>query len=488
MAKGKRSRAIPQAQHGPKSARSRHDKRKRLTKRNPVRQRTRAAKFPLVGSVADFAGGVTRLLDRRISFRFPILVAGAMLAAGRRTASRWFQCAGVKEDWDRFYDLLVSLGRSTSSLLLPLLIRIVHRFDPGPGGRWKMALDDSPTQRYGRKVEGANVHYNPTPGPANQAWLYGHNWVCLAFLLTHPLWGVVALPVLSMLYVRQEDVAKLRKRHGEWKFRTKHELALELVRQVIRTMRALGSQAGWLLTMDGAYAAKSLLRPLLAEGVHVISRLRRDAQLYDLPAPKTGRRGRPSIYGTHRLSLAKRAGHADGWEMITFLCRGVEITRRCKTFLATTRLIGGVVRVVLLEHERQNWAAYFCTDPTLDAQSILEIGAERWGIEETFHDVKEVWGAGQQQVRNVWSSIGCWHLNTWLYSVVELTCWDQSAEELVDRSDRKWDNPDRRPSHADRRRKLRREMLEKQFLRDLPKDPKTTKYLAHLKQILALAT
>ena len=488
MAQRKRSAKIPQPQHGPKSAGSRPDKRSRLQQPNPQRGRTTAAKVPLVGELAEFARSMGQLLDARIGFRLPIVLAGALLAAGRRTASRWFQSAGVQDDWDRFYDLLASLGRATSTLMLPLLIRIVRRFDPGPGGRWKMALDDSPTQRYGRKVEGANVHYNPTPGPANQAWLYGHNWVCLAFLLTHSLWGVLALPVLSKLYVRREDIAKLRAQHGKWKFQTKHELALELVRQVIRTLRALGSQAGWLIIMDGAYAAKSLLRPLLKEGAQIISRLRRDARLFDVPTPQAGRRGRPRIYGANRLSLAKRAAQSRGWESSAFLCRGVEITRRYKTFLATTHLTGGVVRVVLLEHARGNWAAYFSTDTTLDAKSILETGAERWSIEETFHDVKEVWGAGQQQVRNVWSSIGCWHLNTWLYSLVELTCWDRPAEELVDRSDRSWDNPDRRPSHADRRRRIRREMLEKQFLVDLPPDLKNTKLLDRLHQLLALAT
>ena len=220
--------------------------------------------------------------------------------------------------------------------------------------------------------------------------------------------------------------------------------------------------------------------------MQVISRLRRDAQLFDLPTRRKGR-GRPRIYG-NRISLAKRAGQSRGWQTITFLCRGVEITRRCKSFLATTRLTGGVVRVVLLQHAPGNWAAYFSTDSALDAQTILETGAQRWAIEETFHDVKEVWGAGQQQVRNVWSSIGCWHLNTWLYSLVELACWERPAEELVDRSDRSWDNPHRRPSHADRRRRIRREMLEEQFLTHLPPDLKKTKFLTRLRQLLALAT
>ena len=487
MAKRTQPGKTPQPQHGPRSSGSRHDRRSRLAKRGARRRRTTAAKVSLVGELAACILAMSQMLDVRVAFRLPIVVAGMLLATGRRTASRWFQCAGVGDDWDRFYELLMSVGRATSSLMLPLVILILRRFDPGPNGRWKVAVDDSPTQRYGRHVEGANVHHNPTPGPAGHSWLFGHNWVCLAVLLTHPLWAVLALPVLSKLYVRRDDVTKLRARHGEWKFQTKHELALELVRELIGTLRGLGSRAGWIILMDGAYAASKLLRGLLAEGAHVISRLRRDAQLYDLPTPVAGRRGRPRIYGEHRIHLAKRAAHPGGWETITFRSRGVEITRRCKTFLATTRLVGGAIRVVLLEHERGNWAAYFSTDITLDARQILQTGAERWAIEETFHDVKEVWGAGQQQVRNVWSNIGCWHLNTWLYSLVELACWDRPAEEIVDRSDRSWDNPNRRPSHADRRRRIRREMLENELLHGLPSGLKNTKILTRLLQLLGLA-
>jgi hypothetical protein len=98
---------------------------------------------------------------------------------------------------------------------------------------------------------------------------------------------------------------------------------------------------------------------------------------------------------------------------------------------------------------------------------ILKIVSDRWSIEEHFHDFKEIGGAGQQQVRNLYSSIGCWHLCSWLYAIVERECWGESAEHLVDRSDRPWDHPDRRPSRADRRRCLARQMLRETFLRDL---------------------
>jgi hypothetical protein len=486
MAKRKRSGGRPQARHSKKSKRSRHDKRKRLDCRNPQRRRTQAAKIPLLGLIAGLAARMAALLDARNGFRLPVVLAGAMLARGRRTASRWFEAAGVADDWDRFYDLLISVGKNTSSLMQPLLSQLVQKFDPGPEGSWTFAIDDSPTQRYGRHVEAANVHHHPTPGPADGPWLYGHNWVCLAMLMPHPLWGVLALALLSMLYVRRADVAKLNQRYG-WEFFTKHQLALQLIRKVVRWLRVLGSKASITVVVDGAYAVRPFLYPLVEEGIRVVSRLRCDAKLFGLPPARTGRPGRPRTYGKNRISLSRRAGCREGWQTITYRSRGVEETRRYKTFLATSQLISGVIRVVLVEYERGEWAAYFSTDSTMSAQAILETVAGRWAIEETFHDVKEIWGAGQQQVRNVWSNIGCWHLNTWLYTMVELATWDAPADELVDRRSRSWDNPDRRPSHADRRRKIAKEMLENQFLTELPDGPNAAKYRARITDLLSFA-
>jgi hypothetical protein len=344
-------------------------------------------------------------------------------------------------------------------------------------------MDDSPTSRYGRHVEGAGVHHNPTPGPADGEWLYGHNWVALAWLATHPVWGVIALPLRSMLYVREVDVPKLAEKY-DWEFRTKHQLGVELLTWFMQSIRVLGVQVKVWLVVDGAYAARPFLLPVLEMDIVVVSRLRKDACLFDLPdAGSHGNR----IYGKNKISLAKRAGHRKGWQTITYQCRGVEVTRQYKTFLATSRLVSGQIRVVIVRFEDGSWAPYFCTDTSAEVRDILEAVAARWAIEEHFHDVKEVWGAGQQQVRNVWSNIGCWHLNQWLYTLVELCCWDMDKSELTDRRSRSWDNPDRRPSHADRRRSISREMLEKQFLAALPRTPNNHKFRTLFEALVALA-
>ena len=163
------------------------------------------------------------------------------------------------------------------------------------------------------------------------------------------------------------------------------------------------------------------------------------------------------------------------------------MTRQYKTFLATSRLISGQIRVVILRDEDGSWAPYFCTDTSAEVRDILEAVAARWTIEEHFHDVKEVWGAGQQQVRNVWSNIGCWNLNQWVYTLVELCCWDQDKSELTDRSDRRWDNPERCPSHADRRRTIAREMLRKPILAALPRTLNNPQFRTLLDHVIALA-
>jgi len=344
MANRKRSGRPPQPQHATKSTPSQHDKRSRLAQPNPKRRPTNAAAVPLVGGIAVLVAAMSRLLDKRIAFRLPIVIAGAMLATGRRTAASWFRFAGIKDDWDRFYDLLASIGRDATSVMLPMLRFILTKFDPGEDGYWTLAVDDSPTKRFGPHVEAANIHHNPTPGPAGGEWMYGHNWVCLAMLLSHPLFGVIALPLLSRLYVRQVDIASLKERY-DWEFQTKHQLALDLLGHVIRTLRALGSKAGFIVVFDGAYAARKLVRSLIDEGAVVVTRLRRDAKLFDVPESETGKRGRPRKYGKNRISLIGLAACRDGWQTIRYSCRGVMAERRYHTFLATSHIVGGMVRV-----------------------------------------------------------------------------------------------------------------------------------------------
>ncbi len=463
MAKRKPQSKRRQPRHK-RSTPSLHDRWSNLMQPDARRRKTKRARFPLVGELAQGVKSLACVLDHRSAWRLAIVVAGMMLADDRRTASAWFVAAGVRDDWDCFYDCLIQVGKKAEPLARVVLSQVVKKLAIGPDGRIRVAVDDSPSKRFGRWVEGAGVHHNPTPGPADGEWLYGHNWVTLAYLAQHPLWGVIALPLRSLLYVREQDVESLQQKYP-WKFETKLVLAARLVTWCVQTLRGLGVSAMIWIVVDGAYAARPFLDPALALDVVVFSRLRRNAKLYLAPPNrKPGQRGRPRKYGL-RIDLAKRAAHQGGWQTMTYDGRGKQVTHEYKTFTALSKLTDGWIRVVILRYDN-GWAAYFCTDPEIEVKDILETIAARWAIEESFHDVKEVWGAGEQQVRNVWSNIGCWSLNQWMVTLVELAAWDRPQAELSDRSARPWDNAARRPSHADKRRTFAREMLQNEFPQD----------------------
>ena len=328
-------------------------------------------------------------LHARNRWRLPILLAGILFAHGRRTVTSWLRAAGVSIGFQDYYYFLAALGGKTKSVATRLLVLVLRRL-PLPD-RLLAVIDDTPTKRYGPMVEGAGIHRNPTPGPADQKFLYGHIWVTLSLAVRHPCFGPLALPLRAMLYVRRKTMAKIPKWRG-WTFATKLVLAARLV----EWMAPIVKQAGKILwiVVDGGYVKAPFLRRALRAGVTVIGRLRKDAALRDLPPRlrrgQRRRRGRPPKYGKHKISLAKRAAHRQGWEVARCTVYGHTVTKLYKTFLATYRPAGGLIRVVIVLEEH-DWYPFFSTDPNTTAVEIIEAFADRATIEQDFHDVKEVW-------------------------------------------------------------------------------------------------
>ncbi len=396
-------------------------------------------------------------LHARNRWRLPVLLVGILFAHGRRTVTTWLRAAGVSDDFQDYYYFLAALGRKTKFVATRLLLLLLRTLPLGD--RILAVLDDTPTKRYGPYVEGAGIHHNPTPGPADQKYLYGHIWVTLSLAVRHPRFGALALPLRAMLYVRRKTMAKIPK-WRDWTFATKLVLAARLVEWIAPIVKQAGKTL-WIV-VDGGYVKAPFLKRALRSGATVVGRLRKDAALRDLP-PKLRRgkrrRGRPPKYGKNKISLAKRAAHREGWKAAQCTVYGQTVTKLYKTFLATYRPAGGVIRVVIVE-EDHDWYPFFSTDPNATAVQIIEAFGDRATIEQDFHDVKEVWGAGQQQVRNIWTNLAVYHLNLWMHTLVELWSWNTPHSRLCDRSQSPWDDADRRPSHADRRKALQRQIME----------------------------
>jgi hypothetical protein len=424
-------------------------------------------------------------LQARVAHRLLPLCAGILFARGRRTVASWLRAGRLGKEYRAYYYFLGSVGRKCKWIAVKLLFLALDVITPGD--RLLFGIDDTPSKRYGPQVEGAGIHHNPTPGRAGQKFLYGHVWVTLAWVVRHPVWGTIGLPLLALLYVRKQDSASLP-RWYKVSFRTKLAMAAELVEWFGLWLSHLGKKL-WVVA-DGAYAKRPFLKRATAAGWVVVSRLRKDAALWSVPpAPssrRTSRRGRKPTYGKKVISLAKRAAHQRGWQTGAFVLYDKPVTKTYKSFLATYKPAGGLIRVVLVR-EDDGWKAYFCTAPEATVAAILEAVADRAAIEQVFHDVKEVHGAGQQQVRNYWANVAVYHLNLWWHTLVELWAWNRPQARLCDRSASPWDDASRRPSHADRCKALRRQSLETEFHNAQGRQPIARKFRALYSRLIALA-
>jgi DDE superfamily endonuclease len=422
-------------------------------------------------------------LDRRSAPRLALLLLGAVLARGRRTVTTWIRAAKLSDQFRPCYTAVAAAGKRADRIARRLLTEVVRPLLAG-ATRLTLALDDTPTKRYGPHVQGAGIHHNPTPGPAGSPYVYGHVFVVLALLVAHPAWGVIALPLLARLYVRKKDLPGIDPKHRP-AFRTKLELAVELLRWAKPWLGLLGLPI-WVVA-DGAYAKADFLKPAKALGITVVSRLRKDAALRTLPGPgPAGKRGRPRTYGEDKIDLAKRGGQRRGWSSDTFDLYGEKVVKKYKTFLATWRPAGGVIRVVLVD-EPTGWRAYFCTDTSASVADILTTVADRFCLEIAFRECKQIVGAGQQQVRFLWANVGAFHVCLWTYTMTEAWAWGREAEELVDRSASPWDKASRRPSHADKRRAWRRELLGEEIRATLRPEATEAEIQATADRLLNLA-
>ena len=429
---------------------------------------------------------LARALDPRSAPRLAALFLGAVVARGLRTVTSWIRAARLSEDFRRCYWTVAAAGKRCDSVATHLVCDVVNPMLDGDK-RVTLALDDTPTERVGPCVEGRGIHHNPTPGPAGSAFVSGHVWVVLAALVPHSLWGTIALPLLARLYVRKIDLAGIVKAHRP-KFQTKLELAVALVRWALAWLNRAGKPL-WIV-VDGAYAMRPFLKPVLALGVTVVSRLRRDAALFTLPEPRGKKqRGRPRIKGRQRIDLAKRAGAKKGWQTATFSLYGQPTAKTFKTFLAYWGPVGGLIRIVLVKEDNGAWRAYFCTDTTASVTDILETVADRFAIEIAFRDLKEIVGAGQQQTRFHFANVGGFHLCLWTFTMTEAWAWNRSETEMTShrKASSPWDDQPRRPSHADKRNAFRRELLREEIQAVLHTNPSPIKIQQLAERLVNLA-
>jgi hypothetical protein len=412
---------------------------------------------------------IAKRLDSKLktpirTFFIPLIIGALLAIVMRRTVTKWIQAAGLSEKYRNIFYHMPDIGRNGQKLFDEIIKYIKEHLGDvlKTATRIRIVLDDTPTKRYGPKIEGAGYHHNPTPGKTDAKLCFGHSWVVATLAITHPLFGEISFPIAAELYLRQKEVDKLKPK-SDRQFKTKMTIAVEMIKHLVPKFKAFGKKIK--IIVDGGYANESVLSPLdKLDDVIVVTRFRRDVALFEIPEqPAVRGRGRPRKYGK-QIDVKSLVESPDGWEEIECRQYGRVVTKRVKSFIATSRITRGKpIKVVIVKEDDKTWVPLISTDVDVSVLDILESYAVRFGIEEMVKDLKEVWGWGKQELRLLESNGGAATMNMLLFGMTELATWDRSHGELVDRSCSPWDDADRRPSHADRRNYLRRAVLAKEL-------------------------
>jgi hypothetical protein len=156
------------------------------------------------------------LFSRRLWPHVQVLLAGAILAPGKRTISAALRVMGLgqTEQFQRYHRVLnraVWSGREVSHVLLGLLVKT---FVPS-SSPLVIGVDETLERRWGKKIAAKGVYRDPVRSTHERfVKSSGLRWMCLMLLVPVP-WArrVWALPFLSVLAPSERYSAKRGKRH-----------------------------------------------------------------------------------------------------------------------------------------------------------------------------------------------------------------------------------------------------------------------------------
>jgi DDE superfamily endonuclease len=374
---------------------------------------------------------------------FDQLITAWVLCPGRRTLTRlWSVIPPAVRQRYGAYARFVREGRwEMDELWRRLVVHLVQHWVEGK--QVILLLDDTLVNKSGRKVDGAGYFHDPVTSTAvaRKVSAWGLNVVILALCLPTPWPGVpLALPVLASVHRKGESELSL----------------IELAAAMIACLAKWLPEHHFRVIADGAYA--SIIRYPLPRTV-VISRIRRNAALFELPPPRTGRRGRPRTKGERLPTPPELADQATNWMSAEIRIRGRTTERllwaRQVLWYQTAKSRPLLLVIVRDPKGHQSDDFFLSTDLALLPADVASSYSDRWAIEDTHRHLKQHLGIRNPQS---WVKLGperivC--LAGWLYSAI--WHWYLTNVDLPLWPERPWYRSKQVPSFADALASLRRQ-------------------------------
>jgi hypothetical protein len=351
----------------------------------------------IVQAIRPFA----QVFSERIWAWAQVLVAGAILAPGKRTVTAVLRVMGLKDEkqYQNYHRVLNRAKWSSlqaSRILLGMLVLVLV----SAGVPVVVAADETLERRWEPKIKEKKI-FRDAMRSSKRYTVYssGLRWVSMMLLVPVP-WSqrVWALPFLTVLAPGEKTNVANGKRH---------KTSIDWIGQMIGAVRRWLPEKKLVLVTDGGLTAIRLgLRCLrYANPVTYISRLRLDAALYDPPGPQPqGKRGPKPKKGKRQTSLkAVLRDPRTKWTKCEIDWYGgkrrvVEIVTGIALWY-TPGYNPLPIRWVLVRDPlgELDPAAFFATDQAADPLQILAWFIMRWNVEVTFEEVREHLGVETQR-------------------------------------------------------------------------------------------
>ena len=315
-----------------------------------------------------------------------------MVVEGRKCMTRLARCAFFHprdlSSWERFLaEHRWSLTAVAERLVRLVVARLGEQLTVH--GAYLVGTDTTLVAKTSTRMVGVQKWKDHSDNADRGAYLIGHHWNLVGLISQWEsrwlCWPLVMRLVPGLKGARQWLVGDTVEPMSFW------DAAIAALLEVTRCL----GEAAIRVVADAYYAKAPFLNGLLARGIHVISRLRKDAVGWDDPAPRPpGKRGRKPRYGRKWTLATLMTAETPTRERLTLYGKFTQVVFVTRD--VWLRDMAQKVRVVVLEGAKEPFILV-STDLTLSALQIIEIYGARFSIELTIRDLKQHFGLGDYQ-------------------------------------------------------------------------------------------
>lgn len=291
-----------------------------------------------------------------------------------------------------------SINWSLFTMKLAFRFYTLRKWNQKPSGPTAFVADDTLTERHGRKVEAASLHWDHNKGKS----IKGHQFLQLGFANADGM-----LPLNGHIFVGKRKRSKLSKQFNDKRnaiaksYRhaynmTKHQLLEMLLTKAIR----FGFYAGYLLA-DAWFGCKNNINLALRHDLTAIFMMKRGKAKYRYNEQLYTAKGLYRKFRKQMTRVQDKSFHAYAVTVETNLSDDPKEPKWTEVQLVFSRMKSA---------PKSSWVVLLCTDVDMKLPEILNVYALRWSIEVYFKEIKQYFGFGKDQSWQYASILASFHL------------------------------------------------------------------------------